>query len=126
LGVISAHMQDAVIRLDDIRYLKQRRTFALVANRYVWDDEKQKQRRRTGLHFESVVSVKSHNIRQGDDEAVIVLLSMSFMPGEAPGGVIELTFSGGGSIRLDVECIDARMRDLGPAWQTGSTPAHGD
>jgi hypothetical protein len=124
LSVISAHMQDAVIRLDDIAYEKKRRTFAMIASRYDWENAALKRRRRAGLHFNGVTSVKSHAIRQGDAEAVLSLLSVTFIEGEAPGGTIDLTFSGGGSIRLEVECIDAELRDLGLAWETPSTPSH--
>ncbi|MFN0191486.1 MAG: DUF2948 family protein [Aestuariivirga sp.] len=124
LGVISAHMQDAVIRLDDIAYDRKRRTFALIASRYDWENAALKRRRRAGLHFNGVTSVKSHKIRQADAEAVLSLLSIAFTEAEAPGGMIDLIFSGGGSIRLNVECIDAELRDLGFAWEAASTPSH--
>jgi hypothetical protein len=124
LSVISAHMQDAVVRLDDIAYQKKRRTFALIASRYDWENAALKRRRRAGLHFNGVISVKSYAIRQGDAEAVLSLLSITFTETDAPAGVIELTFSGGGSIRLEVECIDAELRDLGPMWQAASMPSH--
>lgn len=129
LAVISAAMQDAVILCADIKYLKRERRFAFIANRFVWEkaDGGKRQhfeRRRTGLHFEGVLSVKSQRILQDAKDGVLSLLSIAFEPGEAPGGVIVLNFSGGGAIRLEVEAIEAWLKDLGPAWTTERMPSH--
>ena len=126
LGVISAQMQDAVALVGDMAFNARRRQFALVANRYAWDDENRRQRRRTGLHFDRVLEAKAKNIRRADKDAVLSLLAIGFPETDSPAGEIELTFSGGGSIRLSVECIEAQMSDLGPAWDTRSTPRHPD
>ncbi|MFT3988969.1 DUF2948 family protein [Aestuariivirga sp.] len=126
LSVISAQMQDAVLKLGDMSYVPARKQFALVANRYAWDDAKERQRRRTGLHFDRVLKAQSHNIRQGDAEAIVSLLAISFEKGDEPSGTIVLTFAGGGAIRLTVECIEAELKDLGPAWETAHTPSHED
>lgn len=131
LAVISAHMQDAIARVGDFSYSPARRQFALVANRFDWDGQlrttrKQGERRRTGLHFNRVQSVKSHKIRQTSPDAVVALLAIVYKAGDAaPHGTIELTFSGGGVIRLEVECIEASLADLGPAWKTPNVPDHG-
>ena len=61
---------------------------------------------------------------RGKAADVLELLAIRFVPGEAPGGTIELVFSGGGAIRLDVECIEARLADLGGAWEASSRPQH--
>jgi hypothetical protein len=124
LGVISAHMQDALIRVGDLAYRRRAKQFALVASRYAWDEAKQRQRRRTGLHFDRVLAVKSHGIGRGDADAVLSLLAIAFEPGAAPSGTIVLTFSAGAAIRLAVECIEAQIKDLGPAWTAKSEPAH--
>jgi hypothetical protein len=125
LEIISAHMQDAVITVGDIRYLKPVKKFALIANRFLWQNQKPPyERRRTGLSFDRVLEVKSHRIRQGADDAILSLLAISFTPEEEPSGTIVLTFSGGGQIKLKVECIEARLEDLGPAWTTPNLPSH--
>lgn len=125
LEIISAHMQDAVIAIGDIRYLKLERAFVLIANRFLWQAEKPPyERRRTGLSFGRVLGAKSQRIRQGADDAVLSLLAISFVPGEEPSGTVALTFSGGGQINLEVECIEARLEDLGPAWETPNLPSH--
>ena len=129
LAVISAHMQDAVILMADISYVKRERRFAIVANRFVWEKTQRQhaqhfERRRTGLHFEGVTGVKSHRIMLGAKDAVLSILSITFEKGEPPGGTVVLNFSGGGVIRLDVEFLEAWLRDLGPAWQTPKLPSH--
>ena len=124
LAVISAQMQDAVLRLGDITHVKARQQFALLANRFAWDAAGERQRRRTGLHFNRVTSVKTQYIRQDDKDAIIELLAIAFEEGESPSGTVVLTFAGGGAIRLEVECIEASLKDLGPAWATEHQPTH--
>ena len=125
LEIISAHMQDAVIKLGDISFLKPEGKFALIANRFVWETEQPPyERRRTGLHFDRVVHARSRRVSQSADDAVLSLLSISFAPDEDPSGTVLLTFSGGGAISLKVECIEAQLEDLGPAWETPNLPSH--
>ncbi len=129
LAVISAHMQDAVIVLSDTSYVKRERRFAMIANRFVWEKNHSRnaahfERRRTGLHFEGVTAVRSHRISVGAQDAVLSFLSASFEKGEPPGGTVILNFSGGGIIRLEVEFLEAWLRDLGPAWDTPRLPSH--
>jgi hypothetical protein len=127
LGIISAHMQDAVLKAGDLSFLRKERKFALVANRFVWEHGAKAEhfeRRRAGLHFDRVNKVTARNLRRDDREAVLSLLSIGFEAGKAPSGVIVLNFSGGGTIRLEVECIEAQLSDLGPAWETANLPQH--
>jgi hypothetical protein len=128
LPVISAHMQDAVVRIGDINYSAKNRQFVLVANRFDWAEKgvrKSGYRRRTGVSFSRVEAVRSHKIRQGVNEAVLSLLAIEFKPAKtAPAGTVQMVFSGGGVIELDVECIEVEMEDLGPRWGTANTPTH--
>ena len=55
---------------------------------------------------------------------MISLLTVSFEPGEAPGGVITLAFSGGGDIAVTVECVDAALADVSQPWRTPHRPGH--
>jgi len=124
LAVMSAHMQDAVLKVGDMALKPGRRQFALLANRYAWDEADARQRRRTGLHFDRVLKVQTRNIRRTDRDAVLSLLSIGFEAKDPPSGDIVLSFSGGGTIRLTVECIEAQLADLGPAWAASGTPRH--
>lgn len=129
LRVVSAHMQDAVARLGDMRYLPRVDTFALLANRFVWTGEAGKEtrglRRRTGLRIGRVRRARARRVRLGAPEAVVSLLALNYTPGADGGdGTIEITLSGGGSIRLDVECIEVQMKDLGEEWPSAHVPHH--
>ncbi len=128
LGVISAQMQDAVIRFADLHYLKKQRRFALVANRFAWDALPEKQRRRTGITFSDVTRVRRQGPQALGDLTVLSLLAITFTgdgKAESIGGTITLHFSGGHAIALEVDCIDVSFDDLGPAWSTENEPEHG-
>ena len=62
LEVISTHMQDAVVRIADIRHLPARRQFALLANRFAWESKDRPERRRAGLS----ILVISHDLEGMD------------------------------------------------------------
>jgi hypothetical protein len=124
LKVISAHMQDALVRLADIRYLSKTRQFALVANRFAWEQQPSSERHRTGLHFEHVISVKQQGIQGLKGDTILSLLSISFEPHNQPSGTVLLTFSAGATIRLEVEYLDLKLKDLGGAWATDLKPSH--
>ncbi len=131
LAVISVHMQDALIMVGDIRHLKRLHKLAVIANRFDWQSatlagaDSKPLRRRAGLQISRVRSIKAHRIRQGAPTAVLSLLAITFTPGDVPPeGTIELTFSGGGAIRLDVECIEVSLEDLGSAWESARVPSH--
>lgn len=126
LDVISAAMQDAVLKVGDIRYLKREKKLALVARRFAWEAEKTNERRLTGLQFARVLAVRSQGIRRGAEDAVLSLLSISFAAKDEPAGTIAIVFSGGATLHLDVECIEAQLADLGPAWETRHRPSHED
>ena len=126
LSIVSAHMQDALVRLADIRYLAKTRQFAFVANRFAWEQQPNSERRRTGLHFEHVLGVKQQGIQGLGENTILSLLAISFEPGQSPSGAVVLTFSADCTIRLGVEYLDLQLKDLGGAWATDFTPHHGD
>jgi hypothetical protein len=119
-------MQDALVRLADIRYLSKTRQFALVANRFAWEQQPSSERRRTGLHFEHVISVKQQGIQGLKGDSILSLLAITFESGQDPSGTVVLTFSADCTIRLGVEYLDLQLKDLGGAWATELTPHHGD
>lgn len=128
LTIISAQMQDAVIRFGDVTFQKRRRRFALVANRFAWDALPEKSRRRSGLQFNGVMAVRRQGPKAPAPDTVLSLLSIAFAPdtqSDGLGGTITLTFAGGHSFALTAECIDVLLDDLGPAWSTERTPEHG-
>jgi len=130
LAVVSAHVQDAVLKVGDMAFLPKERRFAAVINRFVWEKpaegtfRKSWERRRAGFHFDNVSAVRSTGIDRANPDAVLDLLAIGFDTDTAPGGTVTLIFAGGGAIALDVECIEASISDLGPAWATACCPQH--
>ncbi len=139
LAVLSAHLQDAVVRVVDLAYLPREKRFATIANRFDWEvalgpapgvnkkGASRYLRRRTGLRFERVLSAKVQGVDLKDKKAVLSLLALTFTPknaSETPEGDVTLTFSGGAAIRLEVECLEAEMKDLGAAWAAKISPQH--
>lgn len=124
LQVVSSCCQDAVLKIGEMNYLAGEKRFVLTVNRFVWEQDKEKERRRSVLHFERVNGVKVQGLNRGEPEMVTSLLAVLFEAGEAPGGVIELVFAGDGAIRLDVECIEAQLADMPAAWEAQSVPKH--
>ncbi len=128
LQVMSSHMQDAVLRVGDIRYLAATKQLVIIANRFNWETADKPatgyQRRRTGIHFNTVTAVRSSRIKHTAGDAILELLAIAFTHGEAPSGTIRLEFAGGGIVEIEVECIDAWLSDLGEEWGTAHKPQH--
>jgi Protein of unknown function (DUF2948) len=137
LSVISAHLQDAVVRMGDMTYLPREKRFAAIMNRFDWltaaisgaapARENAGQRRRTGVRFERVLASQAQGLNLTDKVSALALLAITFEPNTAPetvDGHVTLTFSGGAAIRLRVECLEVEMKDLGAAWTAKHVPTH--
>jgi hypothetical protein len=128
LEAISARLQDAVAKVKDLVFLPKSRRFAALFNRFKWEtaDGHTGTRVRTGLHIDGVFSAKSCRLKTDQPEAIASLLTIRFQPkgGEDPGGTIEFVFSGGGTLRLDVECISAELSDISGEWAALGCPVH--
>lgn len=134
LAVVSAHVQDAILHVNEMAWLPRERRFAAIMNRFDWQSAHRVaertsvfERRRSALRIERVQAARIQGIDLKAADTVLSLLSLTFEPkgGEDPGGVILLTFAGTGRIRLDVECIEAELKDLGGVWAAKSRPQHG-
>ncbi|WMT87754.1 DUF2948 family protein [Pelagibacterium sp. 26DY04] len=127
LEIVSAHLQDAVVRVGDMGYSKSDKRFVLLMNRYAWeagDARGRGQRKRAGLHFDHVTVAHAEGFDLKSKEGVLELLAVTFEPKDAPSGEVLLTFAGGGRVRLEVECLEARLRDLGGVWAAKAQPKH--
>lgn len=134
IAVISAHVQDALVRVGDILWQPRERRFVMALNRFDWiaaadakpdDGRKPDYRRcRTALRFERVLNCKCRGIDQSDKQARLNLLAVEFSEDAAPAGAVTLTFSGGGVIRLEVECLEAELADLGEVFAASACPNH--
>ena len=123
LAILSAHLQDAEVRVGDMAYLPGQKRFALVCDRFDWIGAGRGRCERclTGVHFERVSRVRRAGFDQ-DPDAVLTLLAISFTPDSAPAGTVMLHFSNDGAIRLDVECVEAAQSDIGPRRPCGNPP----
>jgi Protein of unknown function (DUF2948) len=129
LSIVSAHVQDAVMKVGDLEFLPRNKRFVMSMNRFAWEAvsrrlRKKGERRQSVLHFDRVLGVKIAGIDRNKPAEVLSLLAVRFDPADAPAGTVELNFSGGATIRLDVECVEARLADLGGAWEASSLPTH--
>ncbi|RWO74387.1 MAG: DUF2948 family protein [Mesorhizobium sp.] len=129
LSIVSAHVQDAVLKVSDLEFLPAAKRFLLTMNRFVWEAKsglfrQHNERRQAVLHFDRVLGAKTSGIDRDKPAEILSLLAISFIEISKPAGIVELIFSGGGAIMLDVECIEARLADIGGAWEATSRPIH--
>ena len=126
--VVSAHLQDAVIKAADIHWRPNEHRVVVGLNRFDWESatggSPQFRRRRAALRFERVSACKCREVASADKDKVLNLLAVVFEETDQPAGVVTLTFSGGAALRLEVECLEAELADLGPVWVTECCPAH--
>jgi len=132
LAVISAHLQDSIMRVQEMTYLPQQQRFAAVLNRFDWLEaergsgkRRRYQRRQAALRFDRVLEAKIQNIDTRRNDGIFELLTIQFQETDPPGGEVLLIFAGDAAIRLTVECIEAELRDLSAAWRARSKPEHG-
>ncbi|HEY6630705.1 MAG TPA: DUF2948 family protein [Rhizobiaceae bacterium] len=131
LKIISAHVQDAVMKVGDLDFIPATRQFVMPMYRFAWEREAtqkkpQPERRNSVLHFDRVLSAKLSGISRDKQDEVLSLLAITFTTTDAPAGMVDLVFAGGAAIRLEVECIEGRLVDLGGAWEASSRPTHKD
>jgi len=131
VAVVSAHVQDSVVKACDILWRPAEKRCVIALNRFDWEaagcqQEPCYQRRRSALRFDRVLSCKCRAVDPVSKDAVLNLLAVEFDETSAPAGTVTLFFSGGGVLRLEVECLECELADLGPAWTTVTCPCHPD
>jgi hypothetical protein len=140
IEVVSAHVQDALVKVADMFWQPREHRFVMALNRFDWmnvvdaggtikavnnyADTPDYRRCRTALRFERVAACKCRGLDQTDKDATLNLLAVEFAERDAPAGTITLTFSGGGAIRLEVECLEAELADLGEVYAAVACPDH--
>lgn len=130
VAIISAHLQDAVTKVGDVLWRPAEKRLVLGLNRFDWESAEgaapRYRRRRAALRFDRALTLQCRNIRPKDKEAVLNLLAIEFDEHDSPAGTVVLTFSGGAMLRLEVECLEVELVDLGPTWTTVKCPKHPD
>jgi hypothetical protein len=120
LAVISAHVQNASLKVQDMAYMPSQKRFAAVASRLDWtcliDEQPQSTQTRflSALRLDRVLGAKVTGIDLSQKDETLTLLALQFAANAAddPEGFVTLFFAEGGAIRLHVECIEAELRDL--------------
>jgi len=127
LAVISAHVQDACVQASDIIWRQSEKRLVVGMNRLDWEQtlsgEASPRRLTAALRFDRVLSCKSRNIDSRAPETALELLGIEFHPGDAPSGSAVLLFSHGGALRLDLECLECELTDLGESAETSGLGA---
>ena len=133
LQVVASLVQDAVLTVSEIKWQRQKRKFALLLNRFRWEDKHAAERRgrdfervRSVLAFDDVKSVQSQGIDPTDKDVVLSLLTIGYSAGDDAAGRIELTFAGDGALALDVESIEVTLQDVTQPYvaPSGRAPDH--
>jgi hypothetical protein len=129
LEVVSTHVQDSIVKVDDILWRPAEKRVVVVVNRFDWENAQsgaQYRRRLAALRFERVNAFKARNVKPSDKDRVLNLLTVEFEGSDAPAGRVTFIFSGGAALQLEVECLECELADLGPVWATAACPAHLD
>lgn len=119
LKVISALVQDAVLPVSEMTWRASERRFALLLNRFRWEDAPRAQTRgrpvervQSVLAIDDALKVRSSGVNKSDPDAILSILSVSFAPGPDGTGTVEMTLAGDGAIALDVECLNVTLQDV--------------
>ena len=117
LAVISTHVQDARVQASDIIWRQGEKRLVIGLNRLDWEQtlegETEPRRLVSALRFDRVLACKSRNIDLSAPDTALDLVGIEFHSHNAPGGSALLLFAHGGAIRLDVECLECELTDLG-------------
>ena len=129
LKVISAYSQDSIVNVKDIVFLKENRTFVMIANRYMWEDVekgvfRKNKRIKCAVKFEDVINVKSQNINQKNKNKILECLAIKCSSSFDETYNIKIYFSGGGTITMISDVIDIVLDDLGKPWNVKHVPIH--
>ena len=135
LKVVSAALQSAVCKAADMAYQARERRFVVMLNRFRWESEApaaggprafgaKGERSRCGLRFDFVDAVKSVGFQPGASDRVLELLTIDCASSGDGAEAITLVFAGGAKLRLDVECVDCTLDDIGQPWPTAHRPDH--
>tara|TARA_B110000503_G_C7123526_1_gene403587 strand:+ start:1362 stop:1838 length:477 start_codon:yes stop_codon:yes gene_type:complete len=135
LAVMSSLTQDAVFPASEMRWDRKARRFALLLNRFRWEDapnakigKRSVERVQAVLSIEDVMSVKSQGVQAGDADTIMSMLSVSFEPSTDGMGRVLMTLSGDGAIAIEVEALEIMLADVTRPYiaPSKSVPQHGD
>ncbi len=119
LPVLSALVQDAVFPASEMRWHRAQRRFAILLNRFRWEDKEDATRRarpvervQTVLCVDDVQAVASSGVPRGDQDIILSVLAIEFTPTEDGCGKVLVTLAGDGAIRIQVEALEISLTDV--------------
>ena len=129
LRVISAHLQDSIVKTSDFVNLKKNRIFLMQLNRFMWEDVekgvfRKNKRIRTVLKFENILKVASKNVDQKKNDRFLDFLAIESSKMPDKNYQMNLIFSGDIIIKLITEAIEVTLDDQGSSWESKSKPSH--
>ena len=129
LKVISAYLQDSILIVKDIVFLKQNRTFIMIVNRFMWENVekevfRQNKRIRCAVRFEEVIKVESKNINQKNKNKPLECLAIKCSLIFDETYKIKIFFAGDSIITIISEVIEIALHDLGKPWNVKHIPIH--
>lgn len=133
LQVLSALTQDAVFPITEMRWQPRARRFALLINRFRWEDLPAAERRgrkpervQSLLVVDNVLKAASQGFDRSDKDLILSLLAVTFEPGEDGTGDVLLTLAGDGAVRLSVEALEVTIKDVTRPYvaPSGKAPDH--
>ena len=131
LKVISAHLQDAIVKISDIANLKRNNILLMQLNRFMWEDVekgvfRKNKRIRSVLKFENVLKVTSKNVNQKKNDRFLDFLAIETSKMPDKNYEMNLIFSGDIVIKLVAEAIEVTLDDQGSPWESKNKPKHED
>ena len=126
LGVISAHVQNTCVKRADMAWMPRQRRFVVAGMRYDWVGAKigPAERVASALRFDRVLKVSHLGLRHMEPGATLNLLAVTFEKTDPPAGMIILAFADGALVRLEVECVEVELSDMGLRQPTEACPGH--
>ena len=129
LRVISAHLQDSIVKTSDIANLKKNRIFLMQLNRFMWEDVekgvfRKNKRIRTVLKFENILKVASKNVDQNKNDRFLDFLAIETTKMPDKNYEMNLIFSGDVVLKLVAEAIEVTLDDQGSPWVSKNKPKH--
>jgi hypothetical protein len=137
LAVVASCLQDALVPLAEMRFLKEEKRFVMLVNRFRWeqadpmkangagdasfaDAAAGNQRINSGICVDGVTAVRSRGIDREKSAKFLSLMTL----GLGGANTLNLVFSGGGVIQLEIERPSVFLQDFGEAWPTQWRPDH--
>ncbi len=129
LKVVSAHLQDSIVKVSDIAKLQKNKIFLIQLNRFMWEDVekgifRKNKRIRTVIKFENVMAVQVKNINQSKKDIFLDFLTIETNKMPDNNYEMKIVFSGDSIIKIISEVIEVTLDDQGEPWETKNKPKH--